>query len=109
MRKLISLILGRQGYRTLEASSGEEALGICRSLKEPLHLVLTDVVMPGMSANRVIEELRRERADFRVLYMSGYTDIAIVHHGVLEAGTNFIQKPFTTNGLIEKVRKVLNK
>ena len=109
VRKLTSLILNKQGYRVLEASNGEEALAICKALKEPLHLVLTDVVMPGMSGNRVIEELRRAQGSFKVLFMSGYTDNAIVHHGVLEVGTNFIQKPFTVDGLIRKVREALDK
>ena len=109
VRKLTSLILNRKGYRVLEASNGEQALDICRDLEKPLDLVLTDVVMPAMSGKRVIEELRRMQRTFKVLFMSGYTDNAIVHHGVLEVGTNFLQKPFTVDGLIGKVREVLDK
>jgi len=108
LRRLTSLILKKHGYRILEASNGGEALIICRNLKEPLDLVLTDVIMPGMSGRQLIEELRQIRDAFKVLYMSGYTDNAIVHHGVLDAGIDLIQKPFTIAGLLWKVREVMD-
>jgi len=107
--KLAGRILSRQGYHVLEASSGEEALRICKKKKEPFHLLLTDVVMPQMSGRQLEEQLSRVCQDFKVLYMSGYTDNAITHHGVLEKGMNYIQKPFTVDGLIRKVREVLDK
>jgi CheY-like chemotaxis protein len=107
--KLASRILKGQGYRILEAATGEEALMICKENKEPFHLLLTDVVMPQMSGRQLKDQLERVRGDFKVLYMSGYTDNAIVHHGVLEKGMNFIQKPFTLDGLARKVREVLDK
>jgi len=107
--KLTGRILSRQGYHVLEASSGEEALRIFKKRKEPFHLLLTDVVMPQMSGRQLEEQLSRVCQDFKVLYMSGYTDNAITHHGVLEKGMNYIQKPFTVDGLIRKVREVLDK
>ena len=71
-------------------------------------LMVTDVVMPQMSGRELIERCRQMRADFKALYMSGYTDNAIVYHGVLEEGVNYIQKPFTVDGLAKKVRDVLD-
>jgi len=107
--KLAGRILSRQGYHVLEASGGEEALRICKKRKEPFRLLLTDVVMPQMSGRQLEEQLSRVCQDFKVLYMSGYTDNAITHHGVLEKGLNYIQKPFTVESLIRKVREVLDK
>ena len=106
--KLAGRILSRQGYHVLEASSGEEALRICKKKKKPFHLLLTDVVMPQMSGRQLEEQLSRVCQDFKVLYMSGYTDNAITHHGILEKGLNYIQKPFAVDSLIRKVREVLD-
>jgi DNA-binding NtrC family response regulator len=77
--------------------------------KDRLHLILTDVVMPGMSGRQLADRCWQVRQDFKVLYMSGYTDNAIVHHGVLDEGINYIQKPFTVDGLTKRVREVLDK
>ena len=82
---------------------------LCEEFKEPIHLILTDVVMPGMSGPNLVKRLKEIHLEMRVLYMSGYTDNAILHHGVLEEGTNFIQKPFTLENLARKVREVLDK
>jgi PAS domain S-box-containing protein len=109
VRKVAIRILKRQGYTVFDTPDGEGALVICEKQKEPLHLILTDVVMPGMSGRRLAERCRQIRQDFKVLYMSGYTDNAIVHHGVLEEGMNYIQKPFTVEDLARKVRNVLDK
>ena len=109
VRKLATRILKKPGYRVLEASEGGEALLLCEEFKEPIHLILTDVVMPGMSGRDLAESLKKFQPKLRVLYMSGYTDNAIVHHGVLEKGMNYIQKPFTVEGLARKVREVLDK
>jgi PAS domain S-box-containing protein len=109
VRKVAVRMLEKQGYTVLEARHEEEALLFCEQRKEPIHLILTDVVMPQMSGRQLIDRSRQVRQDFKVLYMSGYADNTIVHHGVLEKGVNYIQKPFTVNGLAGKVREVLDK
>lgn len=108
VRNLASQILKRQGYRVLVASSGEEALELFSVSKEPIHLILTDVVMPRMNGRELADHLISFHPEMKILYMSGYTDDAILHHGVLEEGVNYIQKPFTMEGLTKKVREVLD-
>ena len=109
VRMLAVQILERQGYEVLEAEGGEEALLLCQQETKPIHLVLTDVVMPGMSGRQLVEQLRQVCNDLKVIYMSGYTDETIVHHGALEKGINYVQKPFTLEGLASKVQEVLSK
>jgi len=109
VRKLAVRSLKSLGYRVLEAPDGGKALLLCGEFKEPIHLIITDVVMPNMSGRKLVERLKNIHLEMKVLYMSGYTDNAILHHGVLEEGTNFIQKPFTLDGLARKVREVLEK
>jgi two-component system cell cycle sensor histidine kinase/response regulator CckA len=107
VRKLATRILTAGGYRVLTAQSGSEAERLAREHLGVIHLLLTDVVMPGMSGRELAERLSGE-TPIRVLYMSGYTDDAVVRHGVLEEGVKFIQKPFTPRGLLAKVREVLD-
>ncbi len=109
VRKLAVRVLKRQGYKVLEAPDGGKAFMLCEAYKEPIHLILTDVVMPGMSGRKLVDRLKVIHPEIKVLYMSGYTDNAILHHGILEPGTNFIQKPFTIDGLARKVREALDK
>jgi two-component system, cell cycle sensor histidine kinase and response regulator CckA len=109
IRQLTKLILQKAGYTVLLAESPVAAEGIAGSHPGPIHLLLTDVVMPGMRGPELAERLLRLRPDLRVLYMSGYTDDAIAHHGFLDAGTEFLQKPFTPNGLTQKIREVLDR
>lgn len=109
VRKLAVRILERQGYTVLEASCVDDALALCKECKEPVHMILTDVVMPEMSGPRLAEQLISLRPQIKVLSMSGYTDHAIVHHGILKDGVNYIQKPFTIDGLAKKMREVLDK
>jgi two-component system, cell cycle sensor histidine kinase and response regulator CckA len=109
VRELASKFLKSLGYIILEAKHGDEALQISGQHKGSIDLLLTDVVMPGMSGRELVGHLASLGATMKVLYMSGYTDDAIVHHGVLEKGVEFIQKPFALAGLARKVREVLDK
>ncbi|HJX31014.1 MAG TPA: PAS domain S-box protein, partial [Thermodesulfobacteriota bacterium] len=107
VRKMTIDILRKQGYTVLEAEAGGEALLIFEQYKDPIHLILTDVVMPHMSGPEFIERLRQVREDFKVLFMTGYAENEIIHQGVLEEGVNLIHKPFTFEKLARKVREVL--
>jgi two-component system cell cycle sensor histidine kinase/response regulator CckA len=109
VRKLACKVLEENGYRVFEASNGEEALHIVQKQNgNPIHLVVTDVVMPGMSGRQLVDRLVSLWPQTKALYMSGYTNDAIAHHGVLEPGIAYIQKPFTPDDLILKVRNVLD-
>ena len=102
-------ILEKQGYKVLEAPNGAEAILVCEQHKGSIDLVVTDVVMPGMSGPEFIDRLRQLRQDFEVLYMSGYTDEAVGFHRVHAKEMAFIQKPFSLETLATKVREVLDK
>jgi PAS domain S-box-containing protein len=108
VRSLLVQVLEMQGYTVLETSCGEDALEVSKNRKEPIHMILTDVVMTGMSGRQLADQLLPLQPKTKVLYMSGYTDNEIFHHGVLEEGTNYIQKPFTIDGLARQVREVLD-
>jgi CheY-like chemotaxis protein len=109
VRKLAVRILERQGYKVLEASEGLGAFLIVEEYENPIHLLVTDVVMPKISGRELVDRMAEVRPEIKVLYMSGYTDNAITHHGILEKGMNYLQKPFTMEGLARKVREVLDK
>jgi two-component system cell cycle sensor histidine kinase/response regulator CckA len=110
VRNLAHHLLNQQGYKVLEAANGEEALRVAQEhIGEKIHLLLTDVVMPQMGGEELANQLKILRPDVKVLYTSGYTDNAIVHHGVLEPGTHFLQKPFSPKTLSHKVREVLDR
>ncbi|MDX2511731.1 MAG: response regulator [Desulfobacterales bacterium] len=108
LRKLAQKALQQHGYRVLEAENGEDALRVSGEHEGPIDLMLTDVVMPEMSGKETAERLQPLYPQMKVIYMSGYTDNAIVHHGVLQPGLNFIEKPFSPKGLARKVREVLD-
>src|SRR6202035_4248513 len=95
------------GYTILAARSPAEAIHISKSHLGPIHLMVTDVIMPGMSGNKLASYLSVLRPEMKVLYVSGYTDDTIVHHGVLEPGLAFLQKPFSPRTLARKVCEVL--
>ncbi len=109
VRDLTRKTLESQGYRVLEASSGEAALRIYRGSLSPIHMILTDVVMPGLSGKQLVDRLQPMSNGTKVIYMSGYTDNGILSHGVLQKGINYIQKPFTMEGLSRMVRRVLDR
>jgi len=108
VRAVILRTLREQGYTVLEARHGLEALHLGTQPLAKIHLLLTDVVMPQVSGREVAEQLTRIHPELRVLYMSGYTDDAVVRHGILTEGTVFLQKPFTPYTLAHKVREVLD-
>jgi PAS domain S-box-containing protein len=110
VRDLANRLLKQQGYKVLEAANGEEALRLVHeNTGEKIHLLLTDVVLPQMGGKELADQLKVFRPDIKVLYTSGYTDYAIVHHGVLNSGTHFLQKPFSLKTLSQKVREVLDR
>jgi CheY-like chemotaxis protein len=108
VREMASEVLRENGYHVMEAKHPEDALIMATQFDGRIHLMLTDVVMPQMSGRDLAEQITPLRPDMKVLYMSGYTDDAIVHHGVLEEGTAFIAKPFSIDGLARKLREVLD-
>jgi CheY-like chemotaxis protein len=108
VRTLAHRVLTGAGYRVLVAEHGGDALRLVQATREPIALLVTDVVMPGMGGHPLAQRLIALRPELRVLFLSGYTDEAIVHHGVLQAGTPFLQKPFPPEGLLRKIRTILD-
>jgi PAS domain S-box-containing protein len=108
LRPLARALLTKLGYRVLEANNAAAALEVARTHPGEIHLLISDVVMPGQSGLQLARQLAPTRPGMKVLFMSGYTDEAIVRHGLLDPGTNFLQKPFTPAMLTRKVREVLD-
>ncbi len=108
IRNLVQKVLRANGYTVLVAANGGDAERVSGQHEGPIHLPMTDVVLPGLNGREVARRVVAARAGIRVLYLSGYTDDAIVHHGVLESGVEFLQKPFTPAVLGRKVREVLD-
>lgn len=108
LRNLAKELLKASGYAVLDADSGREALRIASSFSGPIHLLLTDVIMPGMGGKQLAEQLISLRPATRVLYMSGYSNDGIVQSGILESGALLLEKPFTREILLRKVRQVLD-
>src|SRR5579872_6257273 len=107
VRQLVRDTLVNKGYQVIEAENGESGIAAAVRHKGKLDLVITDVVMPGMGGREMVKQLAQSRADAKVLYLSGYTEDAIVSDGSIESGTAFLQKPFTLQSLSRKVREVL--
>jgi PAS domain S-box-containing protein len=108
VRHLAVRFLERLGYRVLSAAAGDEALALVQGHHGAIDLLMTDVVMPRMTGKQLADHLTALRPGIKVLFVSGYAEDSIVHHGVLEEGINFLEKPFTYDGLARKVREVLD-
>jgi len=108
VRQMALAVLKRKGYTVIEAENGGAALGILTVHAGPLHMLLTDVVMPGMNGRELSEHLKQQYPELKTLFMSGYTDSVIAHRGVLDQDVHFIQKPFSVQNLTAKVREVLD-
>jgi len=109
LRELTRMLLENNGFKVLVAENGTEAIELAEHKRQPIHLLLTDVVMPGMSGRELANYLTAKRPDMSVIYMSGYTNDAIAHHGVLDSGVFLIEKPFSQETLIRKLREVLDR
>ena len=108
VRAVTRQLLERNGYRVLEAGDGAAALALIDGGAEThVDLLLTDVVMPGMSGRELADQLKARRPDLHVLFMSGYTDDAVLRHGVLEPGLAYLEKPFRPAALLSKIRQVM--
>jgi CheY-like chemotaxis protein len=108
VRHLTRTVLKQQGYTVIMAENGEKALKALAAHKGPVHLLLTDVVMPGLNGKELYERVVREKSGMKVLYMSGYTNDIIFSRGLLDEGVNFIQKPFTKKELTARIREILD-
>ena len=108
VRELVRDILDLHGYKVLEAPHGMAALAICETFNDPIEMMITDVIMPGMSGSQLAAKALLLRPTMKVLYTSGYTDDAIAQHGVLDPGTEFVQKPYSAELLAKKIRKILD-
>jgi CheY-like chemotaxis protein len=109
VRQFAATVLKSRGYKVLEAADAADALQIGRNYEGPIDLLVTDVVMPGMNGPKLSSELMRIRPGLRVLYISGYTENAVAHHGVLKTGVEYLAKPFSPGELAHKVREVIEK
>jgi two-component system cell cycle sensor histidine kinase/response regulator CckA len=108
VRDITALLLETLGYRVLKASNGEEALRLAKVSREKIHLLLADVVMPGLSGRELAEVLQSRDPNLKVLFQSGYTDDAALRYGIVHAEVAFLPKPFTLDALARKVREVLD-
>jgi len=103
------MFLKPMGYKVMTARNGDEAIRLSNAYEGTIDVLLTDVIMPNINGQELANELKQSRPDVAVIFMSGYTDDVIAHHGVLDNGVNFIQKPITLTKLAHKLREVLRK
>jgi CheY-like chemotaxis protein len=107
VRNLLARVLRQLGYHVFEAMDGRQALEIAGQYLKKIHLIVTDVVMPGMNGRELADAIQTKNPDIRVLFMSGYATSVIAHHGILDHGMFFIQKPISPKALARKIREVL--
>jgi two-component system cell cycle sensor histidine kinase/response regulator CckA len=108
IRNLLQVAMQRNGYTVLAAESGREALEFARNHTGAIHLLITDVVMPGMDGPELVRHLSTIRPETRTLFMSGYMDDTLGDRGILSTNANFIQKPFSPSTIAQKVREILD-
>ena len=108
VRGLVSDVLNMKNYKVLKAADPAQALQIAAEYADHIHLILSDVIMPGMIGPKLVEELTSTRKDMRVIYMTGYTDTSVIHHGILSADVAVLNKPISPKDLATKVREVLD-
>ena len=108
VRLLTRRVLETLGYKVLEASDGDSALELWSNAYKEIDLVLTDVLMPGIHGPELVKRIKERQPEIKTLYMSGHADDALLHHGVLEGGLAFLEKPFTRDELTSRVREVLD-
>jgi DNA-binding response OmpR family regulator len=108
VREFVAKVLTRHGYAVHPTADPQQALDYARACRDPIDVILTDVVLPEMNGRAMAAEVQRGHPESKVLYMSGYTDDAIMHHGMLDAGMWFLQKPFSGEALLTKVRDLLD-
>jgi two-component system cell cycle sensor histidine kinase/response regulator CckA len=108
VRELVSNILEKHGYSVITAETNEMLIQVLNDHDGAIHMLLTDVIMPDMNGKELFERLKPIYPEMKVIYMSGYTGNIIAHHGILEDGVHFIQKPFTMSMLTDKIRNVLD-
>ena len=109
VRALVQRVLTNAGYRVLPAGDGVEAAKLWREHADEVDMILTDVVMPQMGGRGLVNEVLRIKPDLRVLFMSGYTEDAIVHHDIEQNAINFIEKPFSPARLLDKIQEILSR
>ena len=108
VRQIAATVLAGLGYTVIEAKDGFDALELCKRYHGKIHILLTDVVMPKIGGHELAEKIKEQHTETKIIYMSGYTENAIAHHGVLDKGINFIQKPFTASELAKEIRRILD-
>ncbi len=108
VRRLAREFLEKYGYRVLEAADGEDALRLAQEYRGTIHLLLTDVVMPGMNGPELAKRLSAQRPEMKILYTSGFTESAVIRQGVTNQTASFLQKPFSQDAITHKVRTVLD-
>jgi two-component system, cell cycle sensor histidine kinase and response regulator CckA len=108
VRELVRDYLAGTGYRVLEAVDGVQALEVAEAHKGPIHILVTDVVMPRLSGRELASRIAVQRPNTKILFISGYTDDSIFRHGVLEGGVAYLQKPFNLKAIAQKIREVLD-